>query len=353
MSTKESTDLLSTIESKASELQARGGEIEETGRIPEDILEWVYDHQLFKIMVPKEFGGRPTSLPDALRIFEALSAIDGSLGWLVHIGAAGGFFAPSFEKETARSFFSPREAVIAGSGFPSGQAHPVEGGYMVSGRWLYASGAQYASLFTAGATIEEKGEKTIRAFAFFPDQVKVTNDWSAFGLKGTASDTFEVHKAFVPHERVFNVGESKWYVSDPIARCLYRLPFDILAVTTIASVCMGLTRRFFELAQSMPRWERLGRKTLLADEAIEHRHLFYLLADRAWSQIVLGEDLEKEEQRTIIQGIRRLVEESVSKVQHTFAYLGMRALMQSEPINRVYRDLQTASQHTYLRQPVH
>ena len=116
---------------------------------PADILEWIYDLKLFKLIVPEEFAGRPTPLPDMLRVFDELSAIDGSLGWLVHIGAAGGFFVPSFAKETARELFSPRDAVIAGTGFPAGRAGRVQGGYHVSGRWFYASGAQYASLFTA------------------------------------------------------------------------------------------------------------------------------------------------------------------------------------------------------------
>src|SRR5690606_40648450 len=103
--------LLASILEKAPNFQARGGEIEQAGRMPEDVLQWIYDLRLFKLMLPQEFGGRPTPLPDMLRIFEELSAIDGSLGWLVHIGAAGGYFAPSFEKEVARELFSPREAV--------------------------------------------------------------------------------------------------------------------------------------------------------------------------------------------------------------------------------------------------
>lgn len=118
----QATDLLSAIARQAPAWQQRGEEIERTGQLPEDILTWIYDHKLFKLMVPIEFGGRPTPLPDLLRIFDELSAIDGSIGWLVHIGAAGGFFVPSFAKETARKLFAPREAVIAGSGFPAGRA---------------------------------------------------------------------------------------------------------------------------------------------------------------------------------------------------------------------------------------
>ena len=233
-----------------------------------------------------------------LRIFDELSFLDGSLGWLVHI-STGGYFAPSFEKETARRLFSPREAVIAGTGFPAGRARRVEGGYRVSGRWFYASGAQYATVFTASAVCEgdaeEDGVEKVHAFAFDRSQVEVIHDWAAFGLKGTASDTFVVRDVFVSDERVFTVGDVKWSDHEP----LYRMPFDILAVTTIASVSIGLTRRFFDLAQQMPRWERSDEKERRLGEAEHLRDLFYVVAERAWSRIV-QEKLDEPEQGTII-----------------------------------------------------
>lgn len=346
----QATHLLAQIQSDGTQLAGRGEEIEQLGKIPQDILEWIYDLKLFKLVLPAELGGQPTPLPELLRIFDELSAIDGSLGWLVHIGAAGGFFAPSFTKETAYELFSPREAVIAGSGFPAGRAQRVDGGYKVSGRWMYASGAQYATLFTASAVCTEGkgvGEECVRAFAFFPSDVHVIDDWNAFGLRGTASNTFVVEDVFVPDTRVFNVGETLWPVADP----LFRVPFDILAATTIASVSIGLTRRFFELAQSMPQWDRLGERQRLAVQAQDNRRLFYMIADDAWSRIAAGEQFDTSELRRVVRMIQRLVDDSVIAVQSVFSYLGMRALWHSEPINRVYRDVQTASQHAYLRNP--
>lgn len=343
--------LLAAIAAKAPALRERGAEIERLGRLPEDILEWIYEHRLFKLLVPEEFGGRPTPLPEMLRIFEELSAVDGSLGWLVHIGAAGGYFAPSFAKETARELFTPREAVIAGSGYPAGRARRAPGGYRVSGRWRYASGAQYATLFTANAILEEDGQEVVRAFAFTPDQVQIIEDWGAYGLKGTASNSMVVNDAFVPESRAFTVGNVRWAVTEPVAAALYRLPFEILAVTTIASVSIGLARRFFELARELPRWETLGTRQRQADAVAEYRGLFYLLAERAWSHVQAGAEFPATEKEVIIQGVRRLVSASVAAVQDVFAYMGMRVLWETEPINRVYRDLQTASQHIFLRPP--
>ena len=345
------SELLEIVAAQAPTLRKRGEEIERLGRLPEDILAWIYDHRLFKLLIPEELGGRPTPLPEMLRIFDELSAADGTVGWLVQIGAGGGYFAPSFDAETVRELLGPRAAVIAGSGFPAGRARRVEGGYLVTGRWRYASGAPYATVFTASAVLEDDGSETIRAFAFTPDQVEVVEDWGAFGLKGTASHTMVVRDAFVPERRMFMVGDMRWPVTDPVAAALYRVPFDIFAVLAIASVSVGLARRFFELARELPRWESLGSRRRQADTVAEYRALFHLLGERVWSYAAAGQELPAAEKATILQTVQRLVAASVAAVQDAFAYMGMRVLWENEPINRVYRDLQTASHHVFLRPP--
>ena len=64
--------------------------MEKRGELAPEILEYIYDHRLFKLFVPEELGGRMTSLPAALRLFEEASWIDGNFGWLITIGSGGG-----------------------------------------------------------------------------------------------------------------------------------------------------------------------------------------------------------------------------------------------------------------------
>lgn len=330
-----STDLLSQITAKSAEIQARGDEIERTARLPEDIIQWLYDLKLFKLMVPTEFGGRPTPLPELLRVLEELSAMDGSIGWNVDTGTGAGYFVPSFSKEQARKLFSPREAVFCGTGFPAGRARPVAGGYKVTGRWLYASGCQYASMFSANAVCEEDGHETVRAFAFYPDQVQVIEDWGSFGLKGTASHSWQVDDVFVPHERSFIVGDMKWPAQNPI----YRLSFALMASVTGAPVRFGIARRFFELAEKFVRTQVQAEAEQIAAEAAQHRELFYALVGNWWPHIVAGNGPSASQERALIQTVKRLVNETIRAAQRMFPYLRMRALWETEPINRVYRDL--------------
>src|SRR5690606_32949826 len=133
--------------------------------------------------------------------------------------------------------------VFCGTGFPAGRARKVNGGYRVIGHWLYASGCQYASMFSANAVLVDGGRESVRAFAFYPDQVEVMHDWGAFGLKGTASHSWRVDDVFVPEERSFAVGDQRWPASNPI----YGLSFRLMASVTGVPVRLGIARRFFEL----------------------------------------------------------------------------------------------------------
>ena len=105
--------------------------------------------------------------------------------------------------------------MIAGSGAPDGRAFREKGGYRVSGCWHYASGAHYATSFTANCLVMDggklvlgsDGKSLIRAMAFEVPQVTILPAWDPVGMRGTGSDDFEVRDAFVPENRSFSLSD--------------------------------------------------------------------------------------------------------------------------------------------------
>ncbi|MBT9283220.1 MAG: acyl-CoA dehydrogenase family protein [Hydrogenibacillus schlegelii] len=359
--------ILSAIAAEKEALVRRGPELERTGLLPDELVAWMRSLRLFKLFVPEAFGGAGLTLGEAVRIYEALSAVDGSLGWLAQIGSGGGYFVPSFRPEIARAFFSPPEAVIAGTGHPAGRARRVPGGYVVSGRWRYASGAQYATLFTANAVVEgsapsEEGGgpasggaaagakvsgNVVRAFAFFPEEVELERDWSALGMVATSGWTFSVRERFVPEERSFVVGEALW---DP-GLLVYRLPFSLFAEASIGAVCIGLGRGFFEaaLGEDAPT-EAEVREVVerLRAEADDGRLLFFAAVAEAERRLSAG-TLDEAAARRLGGAMRRAAHAQRSAVVRALPFLGMRAIRPEGQLNRRFRDLVTACQHVVLR----
>ena len=135
---------LLTEELKAM-VRAEAPAMEQKGEISPKVLEAIHERGLFKLLVPGELGGHMLPLPEALRVFEGASRIDGSFGWLVTIGA-GRLFRRRHRAGGLPGTALSREAVIAGSGYPSGEARRVKGGYGER-RWKYISGADYADPF--------------------------------------------------------------------------------------------------------------------------------------------------------------------------------------------------------------
>jgi len=312
----------------------------EQATIPADVVERLVAERLFKLFVPTWFGGRQSSLLEAVNLYADLARADGSIGWLVQIGAGGGFFVPSFSREIAEQLFAPEHSVIAGSGYTSGIARRVRGGYRVQGTWRFASGAQYASIFTVNARLADDG--SIRAFAFDRSQVRITPDWHAFGMRATSSWTFEVHDVFVPEERSFVVGEHRW--EPPLS--VYQTPFLLFALSSMGAVAFGLGLAFFEEAAILFEGNpsRLDVLSIHEAQATAAWREFIALVAQISSHPPTDESIEMHRSR--LAHLLNLLRQSVLDA---LPHCGMAVADEHTRLSRILRDFLVIWQHELLR----
>lgn len=354
--------------------------IEQEGKLPQQLLQWIYERGLFKLFIPAELQGNMTELPEALKWFEHTSWINGSFGWLVTIGSGGGFFAPFMTPEVAKDAYTRKDAVVAGSGHPSGTAVKVEDGYRVSGRWKFCSGSTYATVFTANcsvkdqpepdAVVESEGistelsvkvtetEPVIRSFVFWPDEVEIVQDWNAFGLKATESHSIVVHDVFVPDERTFSIIEPNGLYDNPI----YSYPFLPFAEASFAAVSIGLATHFLEEARnivernrtawenaSVNRYDSVSNKINIQNELLtEAVSAFYQAIEQSWNEHTQGKVLTDTDVQEVSFRCKEAGHAALSSANALFPYLGIHAVMEDAPINQIYRDLQTVCHHSLL-----
>jgi len=339
-------------------IRERSKEMEAAGEIDDWLLELAYEERLFKLFVPNELNGRMTPLPEAARIFERSAWIDGAFGWLVTIGSGGGFFAATIPDREAKRLFSGREAVLAGSGMPTGRAYPVPGGYRVNGRWQYCSGSTFASFFTANVYIEREGEQEeMRSFAFLPEQVEIIRDWNSFGLRATASHSIAVKDAFVPAEMTFDI------VSEPrYDDAIYRYPFRPFAQVSFTAASLGISRHWLDECRSFAErrteaWREKSPqrlKALLGSLEEQERRwreaseAFYHAVDSTWAEFESARELPEERWRELGRVCQEAAAIARSGSEAIFPLLGMTALQHDHPLNRTWRDLHTVTQHSLL-----
>lgn len=324
---------------------------ERQGTLSPEVLDLIYRQRLFKLFVPEALDGAMTTLPEAVRIFEEASYIDGSFGWLITIGSGGGYFAPIFSEEASALFASPR-AVVAGSGHPSGTAGNANGGYNVTGSWKYCSGATYATIFTANCLLPDG---TIRSFIFTPDQVQVTADWDAYGLKATSSHTISVTDVFVPESMTFDISNGERHHQHPV----YSYPFLSFAEVSFAAVNIGICKHFFDkaLMSIAPHKTNGGtRYTFVHDLIIRQQGLlldaaenFYEAMQRSWELQLQYGTISEDVLREVHHYALNVTTVALLTAQRIYPYLGLTVAMEHSAINRCWRDLHTASQHILLK----
>lgn len=331
-------------------------------RLPPAIAAALVEKGLYRLWIPRRYDGLELPLPEGLRIIEAISKLDGAVGWAVMIGAGGGLFAAYLPPEVAERLFGPRDALVAGSGAVRGTAERVEGGYRCSGRWRYASGAHQATVFTANCQVVEGGEVLhvngkpwVRAMAFKPSQVAIIETWDTTGLRATGSHDIVVRDAFVPASDSFSVMTD----APREAGALYRLPFGTLTELPISAVVLGLARqalsRFEQLIATKPSplgggllaaHPRVASTMAAARRDIESASAtLHGLADEAWRTATRESPLDQTVIQRCTTDCARLVAELMASIGRLVPLAGMNALQRSDPFAIAWQDLSAAAAH--------
>ena len=355
--------LPANLDELAQSLRSHAGEADRLARLPEPVVRALVQARLFRLWIPQRYGGFELELPETLRLYETAARIDGSAGWAVMIGSGGGLFAAYLEPATAKEIYSRSDAVIAGSGAPDGQAEQVAGGYRVTGRWRYASGADYATTFTANCVLTANGQPilgadgkpVIRAMAFEPSQVRILPTWDSIGMRGTGSHDFEVVDALVPQRRTFSVFMDAPREPGP----LYRLPFSVLTELPVAAVALGIAQHALDVFVALARRKKGGGSDVaLSDEptvrsqyAESHarwrfaRARLHELSRETWQVALSGRPLNPSELAEITASCTLCVSELCAAIGRLAAVAGMSAILRGEEFARAWHDLQTLSAH--------
>lgn len=179
--------------------------IEAGGRLPDALAQQLTAARVFQMYLPKAVGGADVDPLVAFSVCETLARRDGSVGWCAQVSAAVTMFLAWIDPDAVVAMAAQTDGLIhiAGSARALGTAEPVEGGYLVSGHWNYASGVRHANWFLATSNIERPGREPVSRGMFMPvSEGQIVDNWQVVGMRGTGSDDFVLDRVFVPDERV-------------------------------------------------------------------------------------------------------------------------------------------------------
>jgi alkylation response protein AidB-like acyl-CoA dehydrogenase len=212
-------------------------------------------------------------------------------------------------------------------------AKPVEGGFAISGRKIFASLSDAADMHNVVALVP--GDDRIRLFgvAAGSDGLTVTGDWDPLGMRGTISKTLVLDDVFVPADR-------EWVpagVFDQVAR---RYPWFYM---TLSFAYLGLMRSVLDFTRAYLRGDVDG--TSRADKA-QKRHVWsemLLTYDRARSVVyqVLDRvrvDPHGDDVRLAWSAMVSVMEGAPEVASLAIRACGGRSILRPAPLERLYRD---------------
>jgi alkylation response protein AidB-like acyl-CoA dehydrogenase len=322
------------------------------GVLAPEVVEVLHREGMFQMWVPQRLGGSELGPIDSLEVLEITSYGDPSVGWVqmatcLATGTAAAYLGP---EAVAELFVDGGYPVIAGQGTRPGTARSVDGGYLLSGEWSFASGLRHGTHIHTLGIIEETGEP--RIFVLPVDEAALDLDsWDVLGLRGTGSIDYTITDVFVP-EAFTHFAFSR----DGSRGDIYRL-----GVIAFASVChsgwaMGVGRRLLDELKVL-----VAAKKGRAGSAAESDHFQIQFAEaeakyRAARAFVL--ESWRDVEQTFLAGqpisvrqdtLIRLAMAHITKVLFevaSFVYLaGGTTALRAGPIERMVRDVHAGAQH--------
>ena len=352
--------LMDAVENVRDVLEAGAEEGEATGTLPQSSVDALYESGLLRLKMPWVLGGAEADLVTQLDVLEAVCEIEPSAGWCLMIGAASmggvGAFLPDDAIEEIFDGGNPPKT--AGVFAPFGRAVPVDGGYLLSGRWSFASGIRHSNWISCGArvTTEEPGHPVqVRATVRTSD-VKVHDNWHVMGLRGTGSCDFSVEDLFVPANFAFDVS-----LTEPLrGGAIYRLGRPGFVTNEHSAFALGVARRALNSALEVGRSKTRGYTTV---NALARRPAFQRMMSEADLRLratrLLNVEVLEEASRAVNNGhppdpllqteMRSLcsytTDVAVDIVTQAFRFAGGAALFDDSILQRCLRDINAGAQH--------
>ncbi|MFI0165796.1 acyl-CoA dehydrogenase family protein [Streptomyces sp. NPDC017095] len=362
-------DWLTRVEKLAPVIEENRERAERDRVTPRPVFEALRDARIPRMWVSRQFGGEQLSIETGSAVIQALARLDASIAWQMGVQGAIGRLSDYLPESTARTLFQDSDGLVVGGVNPSGHAEAVEGGYVLSGEWAFASGSAHADWLVCAAHVTDGG--TVRRTAagpalrmlFIPrSDADIRDTWYTVGLRGTGSNHYHVDQVYVPEEFTVDGADMHRPPADRPARA-YPIGYYDFGPFTSASTALGVAQ------DAVADFKALAaRKTATgASSSLATSHTVQEKLARAQAEVHIAETLlaHAAAQATAhgtdggdaLTALVRLTaatvaEKAVAAVDSLFTLAGATSVYATSRLERCFRDVHSATKHITLS-PMH
>lgn len=340
---------------------------EENRRLHDEVVDAMTAAGLFKMRVPRRYGGYESDMRTVVEVLAELGRADGSTSWVAAVWQVSTWIACMFPDEVQDEVFATPDVRVCGILSPSAVAEPVDGGVVVTGRWAFTTGARQSHWYTNAAmlTTPDGGHEPVMT-AIPVAELEIVDDWFTTSLRGSGSVSTVATGVFVPHDRVLRMGpvlgqrySSKLNADSP----LFRGPLLPTACATVGGTVLGLakaakeaffarlpdrgiTYTSYDSQREAPLTHlQVAEATVKIDEAEFHAYRAAELVDR---KNLAGEAWTVEERARVRLDMGAVCQRAKEAVDILNTASGGSSIYTSVPIQRIQRDVQALNLHAVM-----
>ncbi|MFM0283811.1 acyl-CoA dehydrogenase family protein [Paraburkholderia sediminicola] len=364
--TKLRAELVAKAASLVPLLRSNAPKTEEMRRLPDDSIAAMEAAGMFRICAPKKFGGYEGDVRTYTDVVAEVGRGCGSSAWIAFISNAAAWIACHYPEDVQREIFEPNpDTRFIGVLAPTATASRVDGGYVINGKWGYASCSLHAhwALLTAQIT-QENGSKELGLVLMPMDKLSIEDTWYSVGVRGSGSNTVTAEEVFVPERRILLLSSlmAKNALGDPERSVPFRQAFAPVAVIMTSAPVLGMAKAALEMTR-----ERIGAggKRIAYSTYTDARQapgMLLQLAEAAslieaantivknWCDRIVSaafslHEMSFEDRARMRSDLGLAARHCRDGVERLMSVQGASAFAESNPIQRVWRDIATATRH--------
>jgi 3-hydroxy-9,10-secoandrosta-1,3,5(10)-triene-9,17-dione monooxygenase len=348
-------------------LRKRADDAERKRQLSEETIAQLRETGVFRAFVPRAYGGDERPLSEVFDALTDLATGCASTAWVGSLVAIHNIAASWLEAAGQEEIFGGGpDVLVTSSVAPTGTCTRVAGGYRLAGRWRFSSGVDHAAWIMLGGNVKTSNAPSEYVFSFVrASDVKVIDDWYVTGLRGTGSKSMELNDVFVPNHRSLPLRALHSGAAPGVAQHrnpFYRLPWHPLFVSAFPPAALGTAIAMLEgfrehtatrvsSYSGEPLKGSAAAATRLATAAgqVDAARLVFRRDIAALDQCALqGRPLAPGIAERIVYDAAFVVDSCSRAVLRLFRGSGARALHESSPLQRYFRDIHAMTQHAAL-----
>jgi alkylation response protein AidB-like acyl-CoA dehydrogenase len=338
--------------------------IERDRRLPPALLDAMHDAGLFRLLLPREYGGGELCLSDFSRVIEEIAKYDASVAWVNCQGNGCAMVAAFMGRDASKAMWDDDRRAVLAWGPGKSTALPVDGGYRVNAKCMFASGSRHASWLGTHATIvaedgepvlDANGNKTVRTMLIPAGEVEMEDIWDVMGLRGTASDGYAIRDLFVPQRSTVSRDDARERWHDGT---LYLFRQTNLYACGFSGLAMGIATKmlddFTELAKK--KTPERQHSTLSQNAVVQTEYARAKIRldaarcfqrselDDIWRDAVATGTVTVEHRMRLRLATTHAIHEAKAAADTVYEAAGATAIFASNGFERRFRDLHTVTQ---------